>query len=126
MTTSRPRWKSDALSTRRTGADGAGVSAAASSELRCTVSSILGGTKKDAEGRILVKGTSGRGRGSETQVGLLDVRAREQAGARALEHQAAVLEHVAAMRELQRARHVLLDDHDGGAGGVDALERLED
>src|SRR3989442_3267512 len=63
---------------------------------------------------------------SETQVGLLHVGAREQARPRALEHQAPVLEHVAPMRELERARHVLLDEHDRRAGVVDALERLED
>src|SRR5882724_11528026 len=63
---------------------------------------------------------------SETQVGLLHVGAREQARPRALEHQTPILEHVAPMRELERARHVLLDEHDRRAGVVDALERLED
>src|SRR5258705_8051119 len=63
---------------------------------------------------------------SATEIRLFDVRARQEAVPRALEHDAAVLEHVAAVRELERPRHVLLDEDDRRAAAIDPLERLED
>src|SRR6185436_1473920 len=65
-------------------------------------------------------------RSSAAEVRLLDVGAGQETVARPLEHDAAILEHVAAVRELERARHVLLDEHDRGAAAVDRLKRLED
>src|SRR5438552_1290373 len=65
-------------------------------------------------------------RGSEAQVRLLDVGVREQVGPGARERDAPVLEHVAPVRELERARHVLLDEEERGARVVHATERLED
>src|SRR5437867_8119729 len=63
---------------------------------------------------------------SAAEIRLLDVRARQEAVPRALEHDAAVLEDVAAVRELERPRHVLLDEDDRRAAAIDPLERLED
>src|SRR4030095_1585861 len=63
---------------------------------------------------------------SAAEVRLLDVRARQEAVPRALEDDAAVLEHIAAVRELERPRHILLDEDDRRAGAVDLPERLED
>src|SRR5439155_5415219 len=63
---------------------------------------------------------------SEPEVRLLDVRALLQRLARAVEHDAPVLDDVGAVRERQRARDVLLDEQDRGAGLVDRLQSLED
>src|SRR4030095_6563398 len=65
-------------------------------------------------------------RPSAAEIRLLDVRARQEAFPGALEHDAAVLEDVAAVRELERPRHVLLDEDDRRAAAIDLLERLED
>src|SRR2546425_444175 len=67
-----------------------------------------------------------RGRSSETEIRLLHVGARPQALPRPLEHDPPVLEHVASVRELERARHVLLDEHDRRAVAIDTLQSAED
>src|SRR5256712_2924309 len=63
---------------------------------------------------------------SETEIRLLHVGARPEALPRPLEHDPPVLEHVASVRELERARHVLLDEHDRHAGAIDTLQGVED
>src|SRR5437867_1656089 len=67
-----------------------------------------------------------RGRSSETEIRLLHVGARPQALPRPLEHDPPVLEHVASVREPERARHVLLDEHDRRAVAIDTLQSVED
>src|SRR6266542_2159772 len=62
----------------------------------------------------------------EAQVRLLDVGAGQQAVAASLEGDAAVLEHVSTMAELQRAEDVLLDEENGEPAHIDALEIVED
>src|ERR1051325_8073592 len=63
---------------------------------------------------------------SEPEVDLLDVRALLERRPWPLEHDAAVLDHVSAMRERERARHVLLDEQNGSAARVDRRQDLED
>ena len=58
-------------------------------------------------------GAPDRLRRLQSQVRLLDGGAREELGARAAQHDAPVLEDVAAVREPQRPAHVLLDEQDG-------------
>src|SRR5262249_2537525 len=65
-------------------------------------------------------------RSSAAEIGLLDVWARQEAFPGVREHDAAVLEDIAPMRELERPRHVLLDEDDRRAAAIDLLERLED
>src|SRR2546425_5659951 len=67
-----------------------------------------------------------RGRSSEAEIRLLHVGARPEALPRPLEHDPPVLEHVASVRELERARHVLLDEHDRHAVAIDPLQSVED
>src|SRR5262249_25510996 len=76
--------------------------------------SISGGGRADAAGA------------SEAQVGLLDVWAGEEVLALPGETDTAVLQDVAAMAELERAEHVLLDQEDGEPALVDAPQVLED
>src|SRR3989442_12234373 len=62
----------------------------------------------------------------QTQVGLLDMWALEQAHARAFQRDPPVLQDIAPVAELQRAQHVLLDEEDGQPFRIDALEIVED
>src|SRR5712691_164644 len=63
---------------------------------------------------------------SETEIRLLHVGARPEALPRPLEHDPPVLEHVASVRELERKRHVLLDEHDRHAVAIDPPQSVED
>src|SRR5437867_3749285 len=63
---------------------------------------------------------------SKPEVRLLDVRALLQRLAGAVQHDAAVLDHVAAVAERQGARNVLLDQQDRRAARVDRAQVLED
>src|SRR5437870_184166 len=62
----------------------------------------------------------------QTQVGLLDMWALEQALARAFQRDPPVFQDIAPVAELQRAQHVLLDEEDGQPFRIDALEIVED
>src|SRR5579862_2119939 len=65
-------------------------------------------------------------RASNPDVGLPHAVVRQQLGAGAAEHDAAGLEDVAAMREREGLRHVLLDQHDREAGlAVESLDHAE-
>src|SRR5690606_36681855 len=64
------------------------------------------------------------GAAAEVEVGDLGV--GDQLGARALEAVLAQVEHVAAIRQRQRAARLLLDDEHGDAVAVDLDDLLED
>src|SRR5207247_7819865 len=61
----------------------------------------------------------------QTQVGLLDMWALEQALARAFQRDPPVFQDIAPVAELQRAQHILLYEGDGQPFRIDALEIVE-
>src|SRR3954463_5652869 len=62
---------------------------------------------------------------SMSHIGPLEPRIVEQLLAAAFEHDAAVLQHIGAITELEAMEHALLDEKDGGAAAMDLAHDLE-
>src|SRR5678815_703767 len=52
---------------------------------------------------------------SDSEIGFADLRLLQQVGRQALRHEPALLQHIGAVRDVERFQHVLLDQQDGRA-----------